>query len=229
MSSAVLQALVDDLRQIFSDRLDAVVAYGQRRQGPQPILALVRTLGIDDLNACASRLRGWHKAGVATPLVLTTVDFERSLDAFPIEYGEILASHHVLHGRDPFEGLSIRPEDLRRACEVQAKSHLLHVREDYIEAAGRPSDIEALVRESAPGFVALLRNLARLENASADVPVAVGAFAHQRMGLDRHVVDDLIAFAEGDTFAAVDALRVFPDYLKNLERLVAFVDEWRPS
>ena len=229
MSSPALQALVDDLRQIFSDRLDAVVAYGQRRQGPQPILALVRTLGIDDLNACASRLRGWHKAGAATPLILTTIDFERSLDVFPIEYGEILASHHVLHGRDPFDGMTIRPEDLRRACEVQAKSHLLHVREDYIEAAGRLPDIEALVRESAPAFVTLLRNLARLEKAPAEAFAAVGDFAHQRIGLDRHIVDDLIAFAEGDTFTAVDALRVFPDYLKNLERLVAFVDEWRPS
>jgi hypothetical protein len=229
MSSAVLQALVDDLRQIFSDRLDAVVAYGQRRQSPQPILALVRTLGIDDLNACASRLRGWHKAGVATPLILTTIDFQRSLDAFPIEYGEILASHSVLHGRDPFEAMSIRADDLRRACEVQAKSHLLHVREDYIEAAGRLTDIEALVRDSAPGFIALLRHLARLESASAVGGAEVADFAHRRIGLDRHVVDDLRALGEGDDLGGVDAVRLFPAYLKNLERLVEFVDGWRSA
>ncbi len=54
---------------------------------------------------------------------------------------------------------------------MQVKSHLLHVREDYIEAAGRLPEIEALVRESAPGFVALLRHLARLERRRADTPV----------------------------------------------------------
>ena len=228
MASAVLHALVDDLRQIFSDRLDAVVAYGPTH-GPQPVLALVRTLGIDDLNACGARLRGWHKAGAATPLILTTIDFERSLDAFPIEYGEILVSHRVLYGRDPFDGLSIRPEDLRRACEVQAKSHLLHVREDYIEAAGRLPDIEAVVRDSAPGFVALIRHLARLESPSVDGVADVANFAHRRIGLDRHVVDDLRALADGDNLAGVDAVRVFPAYLKNLERLVEFVDGWRPA
>jgi hypothetical protein len=228
MTSAVFRPLVDDLRLIFGDRLDAVVAYGGQRQGPRPALVLVRTLDVDDLNACAGRLRGWRKAGLATPLVLTTADFERSLDAFPIEYGDIIASHEVVDGRDPFTGLAIRSDDLRRACEVQAKSHLLHVREDYVEAEGRLPDIEELVRESAPGFVALLRNLARLDGGAADASAGIVAFA-QRMGLDRHVLDSLIAIADGDSLSAVDAVRLFPDYLKNIERLAEVIDRWRTT
>jgi hypothetical protein len=228
MATVSLSTLVADLKQIFADRLDAVVAYGQARNGLQPVLALVRSLEFDDLNTCAARLRAWHKAGAATPLFLTTSDFERSLDAFPIEYGEIIASHQVLEGRDPFEGLSIRPEDLRRACEVQAKSHLLHVREDYIEAAGHLPHVDALVRDSAPGFVALLRHLARLERTDLDRVGSLAEFAHRRIGLDRQVVDNLSALADGDTISAVDAVRVFPEYLRNLERLVEFVDGWRP-
>lgn len=228
MTSAAFRPLVDDLRQIFADRLDAIVAYGWQRQGPRPVLALVRTLEADDLDACARRLRGWRKAGLATPLILSTTDFQRSLDAFPIEYGDIIASHELIEGRNPFEGLSIRPEDLRRACEVQVKSHLLHVREDYIEAEGRLPEIEELVRESAPGFIALLRQLARLGGAAVETPSAIAHFAHEHMGLDREVLDDLMALTNGDV-TTVDAVRLFPKYLKNIERLADAVDRWRTA
>ena len=231
MTSAAFRPLVDDLRQIFADRLDAIVAYGWQgqRQGPRPVLVLVRTLEVDDLDASARRLRGWHKAGLATPLILTTTDFQRSLDAFPIEYGDILASHEVVDGRDPFDGMSIRPEDLRRACEVQIKSHLLHIRENYIEAEGRLSEIEELVRESAPGFITLLRHLARLGGAGADTPFGIVQFAHERMGLDREVLDDLIAITQEDGPSTVNVVRLFPDYLKNIERLAEVVDRWRTA
>ena len=35
-------------------------------------------------------------------------EFERSLDAFPVEYGDIIAHHVVVTGDDPFAGLSVR-------------------------------------------------------------------------------------------------------------------------
>ena len=58
-----------------------------------------------------------------------------SLDAFPLEFGAILADHAVVSGASPFDGLTVDAADLRRACEVQARSHLLHLREGYIERA----------------------------------------------------------------------------------------------
>src|SRR5215212_3808207 len=131
--NAALKPVADELQRIFGDRLEAVVGYGWRHTGPVRSLALVRSMALDDLNACAARNGAWSRAGVATPLLLTRDDFARSLDAFPIEYGEIIDSHDVIAGENPFAGLSIRPADLRRACEVQAKSHLFHLREDYIE------------------------------------------------------------------------------------------------
>ena len=57
---------------------------------------------------------------------------------FPSSTARFSHSHDVVFGKDPFDGLSIRREDLRRACEVQVKSHLLHLREDYLEG-WRPS------------------------------------------------------------------------------------------
>jgi hypothetical protein len=202
-----------------------MVRYGWRPE-PATSLALVESLTLDDLDACAACVPAWSRAGAATPLLLSSAEFARSLDAFPIEYGEIVAHHEVIVGNDPFEGLTIRPDDLRRACEVQVKSHLLHLREDYLEAAGRPHEIAALVRESAPGFVGLLRLLARLNHAPLDTSADLGRFATVWFQIDSRVADGLLALAAGDD-GTVDAVRLFPEYLATMERLADSVDRWR--
>ena len=49
---------------------------------------------------CSSPLRaahGWQREGIATPLLLPEAEFRRSLDAFPLEYAEILRAHDVIH------------------------------------------------------------------------------------------------------------------------------------
>src|SRR5829696_3900526 len=103
-----LAVTVHDLQHIFGDRLQAVVAYGRPDASREPCLAVVRAITAADLDECAARVSSWHRAGVATPLLLTKDEFAGSLDAFPIEYGEIIETHHVLFGIDPFDGLTIR-------------------------------------------------------------------------------------------------------------------------
>ena len=228
-SRAVMQPVLDDLQQIFRDRLDAVVAYGWRNHAPVPSLVLVRSLTADDLSACAARVKSWQRVGAATPLLLTSGDFARSLDAFPIEYGEILASHYVVFGNDPFDGLTIKNDDLRRACEVQVKSHLLHLREEFLESGGRPSAVDELVRDSAPGFAAVLRNLARLDRSPSTTNAELVDYTTRRIGLDQRVVDDVLSMVETSSVPAVDAAKVFPAYLTAVERLADFVDQWRHS
>ena len=224
-----LQPVADDLQRIFGSRLEAVVAYGWRPRTHVPSLALVRTLTLEDLTACAARTAHWHRAGCATPLVLTRHEFARSLDAFPIEYGEILSTSELVVGTNPFEGLAIARDDMRRACEVQAKSHLVHLREDYLESGGRPAVVAGLVRESAPAFAALLRHLARLDNASLGTTGELVAHASRRIGLDARVVGDILSLTESDGMSTVDAGRIFPGYLAAVERLAEFVDQWRSA
>lgn len=222
-----LDPMVDDLERIFGARLRAVVAYGWRLQDLHPSLVLVESLSLDDLSACATRTSHWRRAGCATPLMLTPREFARSLDAFPVEYGEILATSTLIAGQHPFEGLTIAPDDMRRACEVQVKSHLLHLREDYLEGGGRPSNVAALVRESAPAFTALLRHLARLDGVATGTTAELIAYASGRIGLDGRVVSDVVALSTPDAMASVDAGRIFPGYLATVERLADFVDGWR--
>ena len=156
--------LVADLRGVFGERLRSVVAYGPHIEGhgnaPLTCLALVTTLTVDDLETCARHAARWHRNHVGTPLILPETEFRSSLDAFPLEYGEIIRAHERVHGSDPFDGVTIAPADLRRACEAQIKSHLVHLREGFLEAGGDPTAIGNVVAASAPAFVALLRHVA---------------------------------------------------------------------
>ena len=105
----------------------------------------------------------WHDLGLATPLVLGAHEFSGSLEAFPFEFGAILADHAVVSGENPFDGLRIGPADLRHACEIQARSHLLHLREGYLETRGRGDALANLIARSAPPFAALVKSIARLQ------------------------------------------------------------------
>jgi hypothetical protein len=225
----LLAVALQDLHNIFGARLHALVAYGEPDATPVSSLALVQSISAEDLAACAARAAAWHRAGCATPLLLTRDEFAGSLDAFPIEYGAILDSHRVVHGADPFAGLTIRDEDLRRAVEVQVKSLLVHLRENYIEARGRASDVTALVAESAPAFTQLLRRIARLDDVVCTTSAEIANYASGRPRLDARVVSDVLALARNSSTSGVDAVKLYPEYLAAVESLWRFVDRWREA
>jgi hypothetical protein len=226
-------ALVADLTRVFAGRLRSVVAYGPHIDGdeeaPLTCLVLVESLGLSDLEACARMASHWERQRLATPLILPEQEFRRSLDAFPLEYGEIIRAHERLFGSDPFEGASISRDDLRRACETQIKSHLLHLREGFIESGGRPQAIADLVTTSAPAFAALLRNVARLGGSTTAEREAATRDGARAAGLVDGIVSELLALERQPAIPITDAARLFPEYLAAVEQLARAVDSWRTS
>jgi hypothetical protein len=189
-------------------------------------LAIVDTLTGDDLRACADRVAGWHDAGFATPLVLTSHEFDRSLDAFPLEFGAILADHLVIAGANPFQGLTVAAADVRRAVEVQARSHLLHLREGYLETQGRADALAALLVRSAPAFAALVTSMARLEGRDPHDPMAAARHAESLLGIDRGTMTEIVELAGAQEIPSAKAGHLFPPYLDAVQRLVRYVDNW---
>src|SRR5688572_29424690 len=228
--SAALK-LVSDLRNIFGDRLRTVVAYGPLLEGsssaPIRCLVLVTELTIIDLESCARIAAHWHRHGVATPLILPQAEFLRSLDAFPLEYGEIIRAHQRVFGDDPFDGVTIAREDLRRACEAQIKSHLVHLREGFIEAGGHPSAVADLVAASAPAFTALLRHVAWLNGAAHPERAQATREGARETGLPDGLVGEMLAIEQGAPMPTSDPARLFPEYLAAVEQLARTVDAWR--
>lgn len=218
---ATVERLADDLARVFGGRLLVVVAY---QPGAAPgeaaihTLALVDTLTMADLSALLTLVPAWHKAKLATPLLLGAEEFERTLDAFPIEYASILADHIVLRGAWPTT-FQIAPADLRRACERQIKGHLIHLREGFLETHGRPAAVAGLVRASVAPFRAALRHVARLEGASDANDEELVSFARS-IGVDAAVVRDLLSGSD----AGSDATALLARYIEATGQLWRAVD-----
>lgn len=224
-------SLVGDLRNVFGTRLLAVVAYGPQIEGaadsPLTCLALVNSLTAEDLQSCAQFARRWHRAHIATPLLLPSQEFMRSLDTFPLEYGEIIRAHQLVYGENPFSSATIAADDVRRACELQAKSHLVHLREAFIESGGRPTDVAELVTTSAPAFTQLLRNVARLNRVTTDDRSEVTRAGARAVGIPEELVADMLNLERRPGVPATDPSRLFPEYLAAVEQLARAVDGWR--
>jgi hypothetical protein len=235
-----VSVLVREVQEIFGGRLQSLVAYALHaravghagQHGPHDefartqTLAIVQTLTREDLTKCAGHIADWQTRGLATPLFLAAHEFERSLDAFPLEFGTILADHVVVFGKNPFEGLAVNAADVRRACEVQARSHLLHLREGFLEARGRADALSVLVVRSAAPFSALLTSLARLEGVSPRDPAAAGRHAERTLQLTPGSVTDVVKLVDVDEISSAEATRLFPAYFDAVERLVKYVDGW---
>jgi hypothetical protein len=225
--SDAARTLDRDLRALFGSRFRSLVAYRDASgasKAPTPTLAVVDGLTPDDLRACADRVASWHEAGLATPLLLRTQEFGRSLDAFPYEFGAILADHVVVSGDDPFQGLRVERGDLRRACEIQARSHLLHLREGYLETRGRSDALAELISRSLAPFAALLASVARLVGDGGTTEPA--STVERALGLDSGAIAGIVKRAPDASISSDEARRMFPVYLDAVDRLTHYIDRW---
>jgi hypothetical protein len=223
--------LVTGLGNVFGDRLQSVVVYGPHLEGntaaPLTCLALVADLTAADLDGCARQVPHWRRRGLATPLILPRAEFRSSLDAFPLEYGEIIRAHERVFGDDPFTGVVIGREDMRRACETQIKSHLVHLREGYMESGTRPGDVAELVVDSAPAFTALLRHVAWLSGSGTNDRAEATRDGARAAGLADALVADMMALERAGMVPTADPARLFPEYLSAVEQLAHAIDAWR--
>jgi hypothetical protein len=187
---------------------------------------MVDSMTAEDLRACAARVEAWHDAGLATPLLIADHEFAQSLDAFPLEFGAILADHTIVSGVNPFASMAVDPADVRRACEVQARSHLLHLREGFLETRGRADALALLIAKSAAAFAALVTSIARLEGHANDDAVSAARHVERTLGTPNSAVSEIARLAGADDVSSADAVRLFGPYLDVVERIVAYVDGW---
>jgi hypothetical protein len=207
--------LAGDLRRAFAGRLEALVAYGPPdADDGLHTLALIDRVTFADLAALVRMTPGWRRAGLAVPLVLGRDEFRRTLDVFPLEYGDIIANHATIVGSNPFAGLDVSVSDLRRGCEAQVKSHLIHLREGFLEAGSDSAAVARLMAASAPAFRTILRHVERLDPG-----------ANERAGLPDSLVAEV---ANAGATSVADPSALFARYVAAVERLWQIVDAWRP-
>lgn len=225
-----LERMAADLRRVFGNRLLAVCAYGPSDPDTDTrSIVLVDRLAFEDFGACIPLARRWDADGLAVPLILDRDEFERTLDVFPLEYGEIIASHVLIYGdEDPFADATVNAADRRRGCELQAKSHLIHLREGYLESGGDPRSVSSLIAASSDGFRRLLANMVLL--VASDGPGALQDLPHtaeQHFGVPATLTREVLAAAGTRPSTIADPTALLARYVEAVERIWEFVDAWK--
>lgn len=222
-----VKRLRGDLSQVLGPRLHSLVVYEAAAGDDQLVhaLAIVEAFTPDDLVRLVPAAAGWAAAGLAVPLVFDRAELARSLDAFPLEFSQVLAHHEVVAGEPLLEGLSVRREDLRRACEAQARSHLVHLREAYLEAGGSPAEVAALVTGSLAPLKALLLSVARLHGANPRTPDELAAFLADRLPASAPGLLPLVTQPDEEPMPPSRADHLFPGYVVAIEQLARTLDQ----
>jgi hypothetical protein len=238
MAKMTLEELVAQLRAAFGAELRSVVLYGSAasgehiaKQSDYNVLVLVDSLDVARLDAVAAVVHAWTDAGNRPPFTLTTEEWRRSADIFPMEYVDIQERHRVLHGAPPFDGVRVSPADLRRELEFDAMGKLLHLRKGVLAAGGDGREQLELLAASRSAIMALFRATVRLHGATPPSDTAELCRQVARLaGLDAEPFLRVLRHARGEQkIRSADAGVVLAEYMRGVQQLVAHIDRYRPA
>jgi predicted nucleotidyltransferase len=186
-------------------------------------------LVIEDLSPAVLRslgpaFAGWRATDYPAPLLITSSEWRRSADVFPIEIADMLVSRQVLRGRDPVADATIRRSDLRRELEREFRGKLLRLRQGYAAVGREPATLAKLAGKSASSVLVLLRALLELLGRPVPTdPAEVAAAAAGAIGIPQeHLLPVVRLRGRADAECSPD---VFEEYLGAVTRAAGFLDQ----
>ena len=233
MAKMTLEELVAQLDKAYGTELRAVVLYGSAAAGEMipkrsdyNVLVIVDRLGVEQLRAAAAATRAWGDAGNPPPMTLTTDEWRRSADIFPMEYADILERHRVLKGDPPFAGVQVDPEHLRLELEQQTMGKLLQLRRGVLDTGNDGRLARELLEASLSTMMILFRAVLRLHKETPPTDYeALSLSVARHAGFDADPFVRVVRHVRGQTkLAKEEAGAVLAAYLTGVERLVAHLD-----
>jgi hypothetical protein len=231
-----LDELVRQLQLAYADALRSVVLFGSAVAGEHRpnksdynVLVIVDALPLDRLRAVAAVSKAWSEDGNPPPMTFTTREWKGSADIFPMEYADILERHRVLFGTLPVDGVSVKPSDLRLQVEHQTMGKLLQLRQAIMGAGGDTALQLEVLEKSLSTLMVIFRGIVRLHGQvpSQDYEALTQSVA-ERAGFSPDAFLRVIRHARGTEKLPRDkASLILEEYLAAMERLVAYLDEFR--
>ncbi|HYW50972.1 MAG TPA: hypothetical protein VE861_10210 [Gemmatimonadaceae bacterium] len=232
-SSIAIGELVGALESLYGGALRSVVQFGSAVAGETMsghsdtnLLIIVDAIPLAALLTKADAIRKWTAAGNPAPLLLTLDEWRSSSDIFAMEYADILHRHQVLVGESPFEGIVVKPSDLRLHVERETMGKLLQLRRAIMSVDSEPSLQLRLLVNGLSTLMVIFRGVARVSGTQPPtdyvrLSAEVGALA----GFDARPFERLVQHARHQVqIPAGDATQVLTGVLSAMERLVAFLD-----
>ncbi len=228
-------AFVDDLKGTHGRNLASVVLYGSavtgdfvKNQSDYNLLIALHKIAPEDLRAAQAPMREWSRLGYSVPVYFTVSELQNAADVFPIEFHQMEQAHIVLYGENVLAALNISDEYLRHQTEYELRSKLIKLRRAFIPASTSKQSLTALMANSLPDFIALLRAVLLLHNVTP--PIAkheIVAATVQHLKINGEPFEKILDFKENNTAQSLDdkfANQLFADYMKQIENVIEAVD-----
>ena len=220
MARMTLAAFAEQVAAALGPRLVSLLLYGSAarehdagsgEQDGMNTLLIVDRADAELFGRLTASVRGWIGAKHPPPLVLTEREWRDSADAFPVEYEDIRAGHRVLAGRDPWQGIRVQREHVRRQLEHELMGKLVHLRQAYAAEWNNRRRLAGVIEGTRAGFLTMLRAILRL--AGRAVPPASDALVREAGNLIGFAPDGLTEPA-----AYLDAVTRAAEYVNRMER-----------
>ena len=230
------EAFVDDVKQTHGDNLVSIVLYGSAAAGDfvphesdYNILIVLEKIAPIDLRDAHACLREWNRMGHPVPVYFTREEILNAGDVFPIEFHFMESARHVLFGEDLLADLVISDKYLRHQTEFELRSNLLKLRRRYIHASTSVEALENLMADSLASFAADFRAVLLLIGKVPPIKKQdIVRETVRELGLRGESFEKIFEIRENTNrleFDEISANDLFAEYLLEIERVIASVDD----
>src|ERR1044071_6891589 len=172
----VLTEFVEETRKAFADDLRAVVLYGSGAEGKLRATSDVNVLlllsAFDQQRADQLRepLRLAQAAIPLRTMFLLESELHPAMKAFAVKFADIIRRRRVLHGDDPFAGVSVSRDEAVSQLNQTLRNLTLRLREAYIARGLREEQLVAMIADTAGPLRSCAAALLELEGRRAESP-----------------------------------------------------------
>lgn len=230
------EAFLDDLKATHGKNLAAVILYGSAAAGDfiaqrsdYNLLIALHKITPKDLRNAQACLREWCRLGHPLPVYFTVSELQTAADVFPIEFHQMERARKVLYGKDVLADLNISDEFLRHQTEYELRSKLIKLRKHYIPASVSAEGLIHLMAESLASFAALFRAVLLLHGIESPITKhEIVALTADHLKIDGAPFVKIFNIRENNFAGKLDevsANELFAEYLEQIEKVIAKVDE----
>ena len=234
----VIQRVLDALQRQQNNPVTAILLYGSYARGDFVadrsninLLIVATDYSLEWLQQFSSLQTRWKKEGIVTPLMMTEVELQQSLEVFPLEFFEIKEQAVLLEGQDPFLAYHLNLDRLSLQCEQEIRGNLLRVRQRFVEGLGRPEAIQVLLPISLVALLPCIRGVFRLlSHSSAGTIEAILSQLEAVLSIESKVFLEVFDMKRGvSTPGRIELPRLFDRYLIALKGLLDRVQDLKRS
>lgn len=230
---ALLRRYVKQIGGIFGEEVSAIVLYGSGagpdylpdRSNVNVLIVLTRP-NPETLRRYAGLHRVWQKEQVV-PLFLTSEEVQAMRERFPLEYQDMVETHLVLAGEDPFTEPAVEVRVLAEACLRELRGQMVRLRQRFVEGGGSVEAVLMLLPLSLTALLPVLRGLLRAQGRTIRrTTETVIQDVQALLGLDLGAFHEVLQLKRGRIGPGpAESPRLYDRYVAALEALVRAADK----